>query len=84
MLSASNVEKQFGDAFDRVWCTEQINTYKWDEKSVESATTKDTTIEMSGNRYIKNNGNYSIDNSTENTFKVATGSYKYTVMVMIR
>lgn len=81
LLSASNVEKQFGDAFDRVWCTEQINTYKWDEKSVESATTEDTTIEMSGNRYIKNNGNYSIDNSTENIFKVATGSYKYTVMV---
>ena len=81
LLSASNVEKQFGDAFDRVWCTEQINTYKWDEKSVESATTEYTTIEMSGNRYIKNNGNYSIDNSTENTFKVATGSYKYTVMV---
>ena len=53
MLSASNVEKQFGDAFDRVWCTEQINTYKWDEKSVESATTEGTTIEMSGNRYIK-------------------------------
>lgn len=81
LLSASNVEKQFGDAFDRVWCTEQINTYKWDEKSVESATTEDTTIEMSGNRYIKNNGNYSIDNSIENTFKVPTGSYKYTVMV---
>lgn len=81
LLSASNVKKQFGDAFDRVWCTEQINTYKWDEKSVESATTKDTTIEMSGNRYIKNNGNYSVDNSTENTFKVPTGSYKYTVMV---
>lgn len=81
LLSASNVEKQFGDAFDRVWCTEQINTYNWDEKSVESATTEDTTIEMSGNRYIRNNGNYSIDNSTENTFKVPTGSYKYTVMV---
>lgn len=81
LLSASNVEKQYGDAFDRVWHTEQINTYKWDEKSVESATTEDTTIEMSGNRYIKNNGNYSIDNSTENTFKVPTGSYKYTVMV---
>ena len=81
LLLASNVKKQFGDAFDRVWCTEQINTYKWDEKSVESATTEDTTIEMSGNRYIKNNGNYSIDNSTENTFKVPTGSYKYTVMV---
>lgn len=81
LLSASNVKKQFGDAFDRVWCTEQINTYKWDEKSVEGATTKDTTIEMTGNKYIKNNGNYSIDNSTENTFKVPTGSYKYTVMV---
>lgn len=81
LLSASNVEKQFGDAFDRVWCTEQINTYKWDEKSVESATTEDTTIEMSGNRYIKNNGNYSVDNSTENTFQVPKGSYPYTVMV---
>lgn len=84
LLSASNVKKQFGDAFDRVWCTEQINTYKWDEKSVESATTKDTTIEMSENRYIKDNGNngkYITDKSTENTFKVPTGSYKYTVMV---
>lgn len=81
LLSASNVEKQFGDAFDRVWCTEQINTYKWDEKSVESATTEDTTIEMSGNKYIKNNGNYNADNSTENTFKVPIGSYRYTVMV---
>lgn len=84
LLSASNVEKQFGDAFDRVWCTEQINTYKWNEKSVGSATTKDTTIEMTGNKYVKDNDNndkYIVDNSSENTFKVATGSYKYTVMV---
>ena len=84
LLSASNVEKQFGDAFDRVWCTEQINTYKWDEKSVESATTKDITIEMSRNKYVKNNNNnnnYIVDNSSENTFKVPIGSYKYTVMV---
>ena len=84
LLSASNVKKQYGDAFDRVWCTEQNNTYKWNEKSVESATTKDTTIEMSENRYIKDNGNngkYITDKSTENTFKVPTGSYKYTVMV---
>ena len=83
LLSASNVEKQFGDAFDRVWCTEQINTYKWDEKSVESATTKDTTIEMTGNKYIKDNDNdkYIVDNSSENTFQVPKGSYPYTVMV---
>ena len=83
LLSASNVEKQFGDAFDRVWCTEQINTYKWDEKSVESATTEDTTIEMSGNKYIKDNDNdkYIVDNSSENTFQVPKGSYPYTVMV---
>ena len=86
LLSASNVEKQYGDAFDRVWCTEQINTYKWDEKSVESATTKDITIEMSGNKYVKNsnnnnNNNYIVDNSSENTFKVPIGSYRYTVMV---
>lgn len=81
LLSASNVEKQFGDAFDRVWCTEQINTYKWDEKSVESATTKDTTIEMTGNKYIKDNDKYIVDNSSENTFQVPKGSYPYTVMV---
>ena len=82
LLSASNVKKQFGDAFDRVWCTEQINTYKWDEKSVESATTKDTTIEMTGNKYVKDNGGkYIADNSTENTFQVPKGSYPYTVMV---
>lgn len=83
LLSASNVEKQFGDAFDRVWCTEQINTYKWDEKSVESATTKDTTIEMTGNKYVKDNDNdkYIVDNSSENTFQVPKGSYPYTVMV---
>lgn len=83
LLSASNVKKQFGDAFDRVWCTEQINTYKWNEKSVESATTKDTTIEMTGNKYIKDNDNdkYIVDNSSENTFQVPKGSYPYTVMV---
>lgn len=81
LLSASNVEKQFGDAFDRVWCIEQINTYKWDEKSVESATTKDTTIEMTGNKYIKDNDKYIVDNSSENTFQVPKGSYPYTVMV---
>ena len=81
LLSVSNVEKQFGDAFDRVWCTEQINTYKWDEKSVESATTKDTTIEMTGNKYIKDNDKYIVDNSSENTFQVPKGSYPYTVMV---
>lgn len=83
LLSASNVKKQFGDAFDRVWCTEQINTYKWDEKSVESATTKDTTIEMTGNKYVKDNDNdkYIVDNSSKNTFQVPKGSYPYIVMV---
>lgn len=82
LVKASNTNNSADNwALDKVWHIENINTYKWDEKSVESATTEDTTIEMSGNRYIKNNGNYSIDNSTENTFKVPTGSYKYTVMV---
>lgn len=82
LVKASNTNNSADNwALDKFWHIENINTYKWDEKSVESATTEDTTIEMSGNRYIKNKGNYSIDNSTENTFKVPTGSYKYTVMV---
>lgn len=80
LLSASNVEKQYGDAFDRVWHTEQINTYKWDEKTVGSATTKDTTIKMSENRYVKDNNKYIVDNSTD-TFQIPKGSYLYTVMV---
>ena len=82
LVKASNTNNSADNwALDKFWHIENINTYKWDEKSVESATTEDTTIEMSGNRYIKNKGNYSIDNSTENTFKVPTGSYKYTVIV---
>ena len=80
LLSASNVEKQFGDAFNRVWHTEQINTYKWDEKTVGSATTKDTSINMSENRYVKDNNKYIVDNSTD-TFQIPKGSYLYTVMV---
>ena len=87
LVKASNTNNSADDwALDKVWHIENINTYKWDEKSVESATTKDTTIEMNGNKYVKNNNNYNnskyiVDNSSENTFKVPIGSYKYTVMV---
>lgn len=88
LVKASNTNNSADDwALDKVWHIENINTYKWDEKSVESATTKDTTIEMTGNKYVKNNNNnnnnndYIVDNSSENTFQVPIGSYKYTVMV---
>ena len=83
LVKASNTNNSADDwALDKVWHIENINTYKWDEKSVESATTKDTTIEMTGNKYVKDNGGkYIADNSTENTFQVLKGSYPYTVMV---
>lgn len=83
LVKASNTNNSADDwALDKVWHIENINTYKWDEKSVESATTKDTTIEMTGNKYVKDNGGkYIADNSTENTFQVPKGSYPYTVMV---
>lgn len=82
LLSASNVQNQYNwNAFDRVFRTEQINTYKWDEKSVESATTQEKTITMSNDKYVKENNGYSVDTSTDNTFKVPKGSYLYTVMV---
>lgn len=59
LVKASNTNNSADDwALDKVWHIENINTYKWDEKSVESATTKDTTIEMNGNKYVKNNNNY--------------------------
>lgn len=83
LVKASNTNNSADDwALDKFWHIENINTYKWDEKSVESATTKDTTIEMTENKYVKDNGgNYIADNSTENTFQVPKGSYPYTVMV---
>lgn len=83
LVKASNTNNSAdGWALDKFWHIENINTYKWDEKSVESATTKDTTIEMTENKYVKDNGgNYIADNSTENTFQVPKGSYPYTVMV---
>lgn len=83
LVKASNTNNSADDwALDKFWRIENINTYKWDEKSVESATTKDTTIEMTENKYVKDNGgNYIADNSTENTFQVPKGSYPYTVMV---
>lgn len=82
LVKASNTNNSADNwALDKVWHIENINTYKWDAKSVGSATAKDTTIQMSGNKYIKNNGKYNVDNSTENTFKVPKGSYPYTVMV---
>ena len=56
LVKASNTNNRADDwALDKVWHIENINTYKWDEKSVESATTNDTTIEMTGNKYVKDN-----------------------------
>lgn len=86
LVKASNTNNRADDwALDKVWHIENINTYKWDEKSVESATTNDTTIEMTGNKYVKDNDNdndkYIVDNSSENTFQVPKGCYPYTVMV---
>lgn len=84
LVKASNTNNSADDwALDKVWHIENINTYKWDEKSVESATTKDTTIEMTENKYVKDNDNdkYIVDNSSKNTFQVPKGSYPYTVMV---
>lgn len=82
LVKASNTNNRADDwALDKFWHIENINTYKWDAKSVGSAIAKDTTIQMSGNKYIKDNGKYNVDNSTENTFKVPKDSYPYTVMV---
>lgn len=82
LVKASNTNNSADDwALDKVWHIENINTYKWDEKSVESATTKDTTIEMTENKYVKDNDKYIVDNSSKNTFQVPKGSYPYIVMV---
>lgn len=71
-----------GSILNKWWNQVDLNEYKWVEKKKEDKITdKDQTISMnSSDIYVKKNGDYERDTS-EKTFDIPKGSYKYTVNV---
>lgn len=53
-----------------------LNERKWVDKDVAKPTTAEETVNMEGTKY---NNQLIVDTSAEQSFKVPTGSYKYTV-----
>lgn len=79
---ASNAKSDSGGAFDQVWHGANVGNYKWDEKTVETRTATDQTIEMgTGARYDLTSKTVKPDTSTDSSFTVPAGSYPYTVDV---
>lgn len=75
--------KEFDDTIlNRTFSQLDLNDYKWVEKKKEATVTNQVqTINMGDSDiYVKKNGGYEKD-SSDNSFTVPAGSYKYTVNV---
>ena len=79
---ADNVDKQskFADGFEACFISPTIKTYEWNGKQVEqTATTSSKTETMSGDRFIYENKAIKKDSTSDTSFTIPEGSYKYTV-----
>lgn len=79
---ADNVNKRndFADGFEAWNSISNIKTYEWNGKQVEkNATTSSKTETMSGDRLIYENKAIQKDSTSNTTFTIPEGSYKYTV-----
>lgn len=79
---ADNVNKRndFADGFEAWNSISNIKTYEWNGKQVEkNATTSSKTETMSGDRFIYENKAIQKDSTSNTTFTIPEGSYKYTV-----
>ena len=79
---ADNVDKQskFAGGFEAWNSISNIKTYEWNGKQVEqTATTSSKTETMSGDRFIYENKAIQKDSTSNTTFTIPEGSYKYTV-----
>ena len=79
---ADNVNKRndFADGFEAWNSISNIKTYEWNGKQVEkNATTSSKTETMSGDRFIYENKTIQKDSTSNTTFTIPEGSYKYTV-----
>lgn len=79
---ADNVDKRddFAGGFEAWNSIANIKTYEWNAKQVEKiATTTPKTETMSGDRFIYENKAIQKDSTSNTTFTIPEGSYKYTV-----
>lgn len=79
---ADNVDEQskFAGGFEAWNSISNIKTYEWNGKQVEkTATTSSKTETMSGNRFIYENKEIQKDSTSNTSFTIPEGSYKYTV-----
>lgn len=79
---ADNVNKRddFSGGFEAWNSIANIKTYEWNAKQVEKiATTTPKTETMSGDRFIYENKAIQKDSTSNTTFTIPEGSYKYTV-----
>lgn len=79
---ADNVDEQskFAGGFEAWNSISNIKTYEWNGKQVEkTATTSSKTETMSGDRFIYENKAIQKDSTSNTSFTIPEGSYKYTV-----
>lgn len=79
---ADNVNKRddFAGGFEAWNSISNIKTYEWNGKQVEqTATTSSQKVTMSGDRFIYENKAIQKDSTSNTTFTIPEGSYKYTV-----
>lgn len=79
---ADNVNKRddFAGGFEAWNSISNIKTYEWNGKQVEhTATTSSKTETMTGDRFIYENNKIIKDSTSNTSFTIPEGSYKYTV-----
>lgn len=79
---ADNVNKRddFAGGFEAWNSISNIKTYEWNGKQVEqTATTTSQKVTMSGDRFIYENNKITDDSTSNTSFTIPEGSYKYTV-----
>lgn len=80
IANADNAKKN-GDVIDKWYQELTLDEYTWVEKKEATVTSQDQTISMGDSDiYVKKNGSYEKD-TTDQSFTVPSGSYKYTVNV---
>ena len=78
---ADNVDKKsnFADGFEACFISPTIKTYEWNGKQVEQTATTSQKVTMSRDRFIYGNNKIIKDLTSNTSFTIPEGSYKYTV-----
>lgn len=77
---ADNMDTPRDGGFEAYNSSPIIKTYEWNGKQVDqNATTEETSEQINGDKYTYNGDTVVQDSTSENSFTVPKGSYKYTV-----